>query len=56
MCAAVRLRSINSCCFDVFVNCSLMFLDSILEFFLLVMQGTVTLIPPEVPGTMNEDL
>ena len=49
-------RSKSSCYFDLFIGYPLMFLDSILELFLLVMQGIVTLIPPVIPDPMNETL
>ena len=49
-------RSLSSCHPDLFMNYPLMFLDSIFELPLLVMQGTVSLIPPVITDSMNEVL
>ena len=52
ICSAVRLVAVAAAFFDLFMRAScLMFLKSILELFLLVMHGVVTLIPPIIPDS-----
>ena len=49
--AVVRLVATGNS--DLFISYPLMFLDSILELFLLVMQGIVTQLPPVIPDVLR---
>ena len=53
-CCATRDKSSSNS--DLFIRYQLMFLESSLELLLLVMHGTVTLIPPIIPDSTYEVL
>ena len=55
-CAAVRRVARAAAIFTFLISLPLMFLDSIFELFLLVLQGIVTLVFPMMPTVMNHVL